>query len=100
MRSRLDKALTETGLVESRQRAQALVMAGSIRVNGVVERRPELGDPAFMQDGDLGREAQRLLDVVGDEDDRLLCRGVDARELALQGIAGYRVDRAERLVHQ
>ena len=41
MRSRLDKALTETGLVESRQRAQALVMAGSIRVNGVVERRPD-----------------------------------------------------------
>jgi 23S rRNA (cytidine1920-2'-O)/16S rRNA (cytidine1409-2'-O)-methyltransferase len=41
VRSRLDKALTETGLVESRQRAQALVMAGSIRVNGVVERRPD-----------------------------------------------------------
>ncbi|HEY8761890.1 MAG TPA: TlyA family RNA methyltransferase [Candidatus Dormibacteraeota bacterium] len=41
MRSRLDKALAETGLVESRQRAQALVMAGSVRVNGVVERRPD-----------------------------------------------------------
>ena len=39
--SRLDKALAETGLVESRQRAQALVMAGSVRVNGVVERRPD-----------------------------------------------------------
>ncbi|HEY8812212.1 MAG TPA: TlyA family RNA methyltransferase [Candidatus Dormibacteraeota bacterium] len=41
MRSRLDKALAETGLVESRQRAQALVMAGSVRVNGVIERRPD-----------------------------------------------------------
>ena len=41
MRSRLDKALADTGMVESRQRAQALVMAGSVRVNGVVERRPD-----------------------------------------------------------
>jgi 23S rRNA (cytidine1920-2'-O)/16S rRNA (cytidine1409-2'-O)-methyltransferase len=39
--SRLDKALAETGLVESRQRAQALVMAGSVRVNGETERRPD-----------------------------------------------------------
>ncbi len=41
MRSRLDKALADTGLVESRQRAQALVMAGGVRVNGVIERRPD-----------------------------------------------------------
>jgi 23S rRNA (cytidine1920-2'-O)/16S rRNA (cytidine1409-2'-O)-methyltransferase len=41
VRSRLDKALSETGLVDSRQRAQALVMAGSVRVNGVIERRPD-----------------------------------------------------------
>jgi len=41
VRSRLDKALAETGMVESRQRAQALVMAGSVRVNGAVERRPD-----------------------------------------------------------
>jgi 23S rRNA (cytidine1920-2'-O)/16S rRNA (cytidine1409-2'-O)-methyltransferase len=39
--ARLDKALTEAGLVESRQRAQALVMAGSVRVNGETERRPD-----------------------------------------------------------
>lgn len=37
---RLDAALAETGLVESRQRAQVLVMAGSVRVNGATERRP------------------------------------------------------------
>jgi 23S rRNA (cytidine1920-2'-O)/16S rRNA (cytidine1409-2'-O)-methyltransferase len=41
VRARLDKALAEAGLAESRQRAQALVMAGSVRVNGVVERRPD-----------------------------------------------------------
>lgn len=37
---RLDAALAETGLVESRQRAQVLVMAGSVKVNGATERRP------------------------------------------------------------
>ena len=41
MSARLDKALTEAGLVDSRQRAQALVMAGSVRVNGETERRPD-----------------------------------------------------------
>ncbi|HVD00986.1 MAG TPA: TlyA family RNA methyltransferase [Candidatus Dormibacteraeota bacterium] len=41
MSSRLDKALAEAGLVDSRQRAQALVMAGSVRVNGETERRPD-----------------------------------------------------------
>ena len=38
---RLDRALAEAGLVESRERAQALVMAGRVRVEGVVERRPD-----------------------------------------------------------
>ncbi len=37
---RLDAALARAGLVDSRQRAQALVMAGSVRVNGDTERRP------------------------------------------------------------
>ena len=37
----MDKALAELGLAESRQRAQALVMAGSVRVNGETERRPD-----------------------------------------------------------
>ena len=41
MRARLDKALADTGLAESPQRAQALVMAGGVRVNGVIERRPD-----------------------------------------------------------
>jgi len=38
---RLDRALAEAGLAPSRQRAQALVMAGSVRVNGETERRPD-----------------------------------------------------------
>ena len=40
-RLRLDKALADAGLAPSRQRAQALVMAGSVRVNGETERRPD-----------------------------------------------------------
>jgi len=38
---RLDKALADAGLAPSRQRAQALVMAGEVRVNGETERRPD-----------------------------------------------------------
>jgi 23S rRNA (cytidine1920-2'-O)/16S rRNA (cytidine1409-2'-O)-methyltransferase len=38
---RLDRALADAGLAPSRQRAQALVMAGSVRVNGETERRPD-----------------------------------------------------------
>jgi 23S rRNA (cytidine1920-2'-O)/16S rRNA (cytidine1409-2'-O)-methyltransferase len=39
-RQRLDVALVERGLVESRARAQALVLAGEVRVDGAVVTRP------------------------------------------------------------
>lgn len=39
-RRRLDVALTEDGMVESRQKAQALIMAGRIRVAGETVREP------------------------------------------------------------
>lgn len=70
MRSRLDKALAEAGLVESRQRAQALVMAGSVRVNGVTERRPDRlvkAEDQLELDDDAGwasRGALKLLPVL------------------------------------
>jgi 23S rRNA (cytidine1920-2'-O)/16S rRNA (cytidine1409-2'-O)-methyltransferase len=70
VRSRLDKALAETGLVESRQRAQALVMAGIVRVNGVTERRPDrLVDTADQLELDdeqawASRGALKLLPVL------------------------------------
>jgi 23S rRNA (cytidine1920-2'-O)/16S rRNA (cytidine1409-2'-O)-methyltransferase len=38
---RLDVRLTESGLIESRQRAQALILAGKVRVAGETERRPD-----------------------------------------------------------
>ena len=70
------------------------------RVFEDVERRAELNDSAPVHDRDHGGEAQRLLDVVGHEHDGFPGRPVDARELGLQRVAGDRVDRGERLVHQ
>ena len=40
MKRRLDIALVERGLAESRTRAQAIVMEGKVRVAGQVERKP------------------------------------------------------------
>ena len=37
---RLDVFLTKSGLIESRQRAQALILAGKVQVAGETERRP------------------------------------------------------------
>ena len=37
---RLDVLITQSGLAESRERAQALIMAGKVRVAGETERRP------------------------------------------------------------
>jgi 23S rRNA (cytidine1920-2'-O)/16S rRNA (cytidine1409-2'-O)-methyltransferase len=38
---RLDVFLTKHGLIESRQRAQALILAGKVQVSGATERRPD-----------------------------------------------------------
>ncbi len=40
-RTRLDQALAEAGLAESCQKAQALIMAGKVRVAGETVRRPD-----------------------------------------------------------
>jgi 23S rRNA (cytidine1920-2'-O)/16S rRNA (cytidine1409-2'-O)-methyltransferase len=41
VRQRLDVLLARKGLIESRQRAQALILAGKVRVSGATERRPD-----------------------------------------------------------
>src|SRR5690606_1159688 len=51
------------------------------------------------QDGDPVAHLDGLVDVVGDEDDRLAHVGLDAQELVLQAVPGDRIDRPERLVH-
>src|SRR2546428_821402 len=38
---RLDVLLTASGLIESRQQAQALILAGKVRVSGETVRRPD-----------------------------------------------------------
>lgn len=38
---RLDVMLTRSGIIESRQRAQALILAGKVQVAGETERRPD-----------------------------------------------------------
>src|SRR5438876_1120682 len=45
-------------------------------------------------------EINRLVDLVGDEEHRLLAARPDARELGLHDLARLRVERRERLVHQ
>lgn len=44
-RTRLDQMVTERGLAESREKAQRLIMAGCVTVNGRVERKPSHAVP-------------------------------------------------------
>ena len=55
---------------------------------------------ADVEDRDAVAHLHRLLDVVGDEHDRLAHLALQAQELVLQAHARHRVDGAERLVHQ
>ena len=52
------------------------------------------------EDGDAITEPDRLVDVVGDEHDRLADAGLDREQLVLKMGAGDRVECAERFVHQ
>ena len=70
--------------------------AGQDRLGGVVLRDLR----ALLEDQDPVAELDRLVDVVGDADDRLAQLALDGEQLVLQPLAGDRVDGTERLVHQ
>ena len=63
-------------------------------------RRVVLHQPPILHHGEPVAHADRLVDVVGDEDDGLAQPPQDRQELALQPLAHDRIDGAERLVHQ
>jgi 23S rRNA (cytidine1920-2'-O)/16S rRNA (cytidine1409-2'-O)-methyltransferase len=52
---RLDVLVTRNGFAESRQRAQALILAGKVRVAGETERRP---DRAVREDAPISVESE------------------------------------------
>ena len=51
-------------------------------------------------DDDAVGEIDRLVDIVGDEEDRLAVALPDAQELRAHDLPDLRVERTERLVHQ
>jgi 23S rRNA (cytidine1920-2'-O)/16S rRNA (cytidine1409-2'-O)-methyltransferase len=64
MKQRLDRLLVERGLAESREKAQAMIMAGEVRVNGQPASKPgqavaedaaieAIGKPAYVGRGGL-----------------------------------------------
>jgi 23S rRNA (cytidine1920-2'-O)/16S rRNA (cytidine1409-2'-O)-methyltransferase len=69
-KERLDQLLVARGLVESRSRAQALVMAGKVRVDGVPRTKPgervsvEVALEVAAHDGWASRGAHKLLTVL------------------------------------
>ena len=114
---RARRGLTEQdgGLGAQRQAGCALELQGAVAavathevgdevVGGVGEqvgRLRHLGQPPpDPQHRDLVAELDGLVDVVGDEDDRLAELALQAQELVLQLLAHHRVDRRERLVHE
>ena len=67
------------------------------RGSGTVD---DLLQPAVLHHHDPVGEQHRFVEIVGDEQDRLLGAGMDVEQFALQAFARLRVERAERLVHQ
>jgi 23S rRNA (cytidine1920-2'-O)/16S rRNA (cytidine1409-2'-O)-methyltransferase len=112
---RLDRALTEAGLVESRHKAQALILAGRVRVAGETVRRADrevgqgeqlelLTGPAYVSRG--GDKLAPALDAFGVEVDGKICADIGASTggftdvLLRRGAARvYAVDVGRGLLH-
>jgi 23S rRNA (cytidine1920-2'-O)/16S rRNA (cytidine1409-2'-O)-methyltransferase len=112
---RLDRALTEAGLVESRHKAQALILAGRVRVAGETVRRADrdvregeqvelLSGPAYVSRG--GEKLAPALDAFAVEVEGKVCADVGASTggftdvLLRRGAARvYAVDVGRGLLH-
>jgi 23S rRNA (cytidine1920-2'-O)/16S rRNA (cytidine1409-2'-O)-methyltransferase len=82
---RLDVLVTKSGLAESRQRAQALIIAGKVRVAGETVRRPDRavsGDASITVEGGPGYASRGALKL----DPALTTFGVDPAGLACADI--------------
>jgi 23S rRNA (cytidine1920-2'-O)/16S rRNA (cytidine1409-2'-O)-methyltransferase len=86
-RVRLDVALTEAGMAESRAQAQALIIAGKVRVAGETVRRPDrsvrsedrlevLAPPPYVSRG--GEKLAPALDTFGVDPAGRVCADVGA----------------------
>ena len=103
------RRLLELAEVDARDLQPLQASVGADEVRDEVRRRSAQHDcgrvvlreqPALGHDRDAVAELHGLLDVVRDEHDRLLHLDLQPQELVLQAVAGDRVDRAERLVHE
>jgi len=95
-RSRHQGEPLELGARADEARDVVVGRCGEDRLGGVVLRdhrlRPEHRDAVA--------DLERLVEVVGDEHDRLAYLALQAQELVLQPCTGDRVGGAERLVHE
>jgi hypothetical protein len=63
-------------------------------------RRAALDDAPALENGDPVADLERFVEVVTDENDRLLQVFLQQQELVLQLVADQRIERRERLVHE
>jgi 23S rRNA (cytidine1920-2'-O)/16S rRNA (cytidine1409-2'-O)-methyltransferase len=112
---RLDVLLTERGLAESRAKAQAMIMAGQVRVNDQVTLKPATGvspdsvltvasGPRFVSRG--GEKLDAALEAFGMDVTSLICADVGAStggftDCLLQRGAGkvYAIDVGKGILH-
>ena len=91
-------------MIAARSRRNSASSFTSVRSRGradvTLNSRAERGARARVQRNDAVGEQQRLVDVVGDQEDGLALCAPDALDLVLQLGARQRVERRQRLVEQ
>ena len=70
------------------------------RMDDQLFRRSDLDDLAVLHDGDAVGEPDRLVEIMGDEDDGLVQRALQADELGLHFAPDQRIERGKGLVEE